>query len=154
MNTLPKLLEVCKSVPADEEKYEYPGNPAKFVYHSGSWKPYDSGGPLNHSIEFRSKTSKSLLKAFSILGYIDGDVSIGISFTKSYRVDAKEVEDIIKYFRQYDIILTWIDIDSYYRTNGVKQLTNMFNILAENNEIPPEYFKDIRKIVEDCNTRT
>lgn len=151
MNQLPELLKECKFVPEEKVKCEFPGKSAKFIYHSGSLMYLKSKQSLKRCIEFRSKTNDSLFDKFCILGYANNRIRINISFSKPDIVYNKNVNDIQEYFKQYDIVLEWIDINNFYITNGATQLRNMFNILAENNEIPSEYFEQIRDIIVNCN---
>lgn len=118
----------------------YPGKQARFVHTSGDWKPLDraSCGELSLRMDFQSTTEDSLLKKFSLLGYKDGDVAISIGFCE------KDSKNLNSYLKQFDIL---IDSDYSFKTKTKEQLRILFNILAENNEIPASHFDKVKDIV-------
>lgn len=132
-----KCLSVAKDPQIDSP---YPGKPARFIHACGDWKLYNSGADLCRYMEFKSSTKDSLLKAFSVLGYRGGNVMIRIEFSKN----SSEVAD---YFKQFDLILDWMDLEHGYKTSTPEQLSLVFNLIAENNEIPASHFEMIREII-------
>jgi len=129
---------VAKDVPRD---VPYPGKSARFIHANGTWDLYDSGASLCRSMNFASSTENSWLKEFFILGYRSGSVSISLSFPKGDK-------SVVEYFKNFDIILTDVDLKhGSYKSQNQDQLKIIFNIIAENNEIPASHFDKIREIV-------
>lgn len=133
-NLAEKSISVEKDVVVE---MPYPGKPAKFVHENGDWRLYHTGGDLCRYMKFISITKDSLIKEFSILGYKDGDVIISISYTN---------ESFKEYLKQFDI---FSDIPiMMYMSKNKDELKILFNILADNNEIPDSHFKMIRDLVD------
>ncbi len=91
-------------------------------------------------MNFKSSTKDSLIEEFSVLGYVDGRVLIIIFFSK----DSDKVKE---YLKQFDLIPNWSDLKTGYMSKNNDQLKILFNILANNNEIPVSHFEMIRDLV-------
>lgn len=135
------LVEKSKSVEKEAKAaIPYPGKPARFIHQNGTWDLYDSGGSLCRRMNFISSTKDSLIERFSLFGYKNGNVLIFIKFLENI-YSAKD------YFKNFDIILTETDLSSEYISKNPDELRVIFNILAENNEIPASHFDQIRDII-------
>lgn len=137
-----KLAEKSKTVEKDVlVDVPYPGKAARFVHRSGNWSLFSlKEGTLCRSMTFISTTKDSLLKEFSLLGYKSGGVVIEVQFSEH----STGVEE---YFKKFDIILEWGYLAHGYLSGNKDQLRIIFNIIAENNEIPESYFNTIKDIV-------
>lgn len=134
-----KLAEKCKAVKKDAlVAMPYPGKRARFVHQVGNWDLFYLPGNLCRKMEFISSTKDSLIEDFSLLGYKNGKVAIQVKFS--------EGNNIVEYLKQFDIIVDRIDLIGYM-TKNQDQLKVIFNIIAQNNEIPASHFEKIRDIV-------
>jgi hypothetical protein len=143
------LATIKKSLPEKSMSVEkdllidmpYPGKPARFVHHGGDWNLFNistPGAKLCRQLEFKSSTEDSLITDFIINGYKDGDVTIQIVF-KEYREDARQ------YFKQFEIFIGLFALS--FNSETKTQLKALFNIIANNNEIPASHFELIRDLV-------
>jgi len=141
-NTRNIVKQIFEIVPKDDIPIIlYPGISAKFVHDGGDWELFKSGA--NRIIQFRSTTANSLITCISILGYSSGDIRIGVNFSDNVSKEIIHNESdhkVVLYFKQYDILLRWIDIQGIYVTKNLEQTKNMYNIIIENNELPASYF--------------
>ncbi len=147
-NSYPHLVDACMLLP--DEKFIYPGIPAKFAYYRGCCEPCEASvSPPNIELRFRSKNYNSLLCYFELYRRRGGELTIGITFTKRYYdAESDEFMDIVRYFAQHNITIDTVCLPfQYYYTSGSTELRKMFNILAKNNEIPADYFNVIRNII-------
>lgn len=118
----------------------YPEKRATFVlWGRGSWEPNDHGTPVCREITFENKTPNSSIGSFSLCGWRDGEVTIGISM-------GSDRKNFIEYLCRQGFV-----IDSsvfYFSTRNSAELKKLFNILTENNDIPREYLDIMRPIVD------
>lgn len=136
-NLTKKSMSVEKDV---IEEMPYPGKPARFIHYSGDWRLCNSESELCLYMEFKSSTKDSLINEFSVLGYKDGGLRIGIEFSNNSK-------GLKEYLKQFDLIPGFLDLTGSYISKGKDQLKNFFNILANNNEIPVSHFEMIRDLV-------
>ncbi len=135
------LAEKSKPVEKDVQMdLAYPGISAKFVHTDGDWKLYDSGGSLCRCMQFSSLTTNSLITQFSLLGYTDGDVTIRVTFSNLSN-------DLVEYLKKFNIVPNNSGPTHAHMSIDHDQLKLIFNILADNNEIPESHFEKIRDIV-------
>lgn len=144
------LAEKCLSVEKDvRAKVPYPGKPGKFVHDGGDWSsslPWYPGAILCRSMRCRSMrfvsiNEDSFIKEFSINGFLDGSVDIQILFPE----DSDKAE---KYLKQFNVVLGASQKACGHKSSiNHEQLISMFNIIAENNEIPSSHFEMIKEIV-------
>lgn len=108
----------------------YPGISGKFLHNRGDWSVFNSGGNLCWEMKFKSITPNSLIKKFSVLGYSDSSVVIHIDYEK------KNFQKIRFYLQHFDIVINE-PCDNYScRSKTLDQLVTIFNIFAQNNDIP------------------
>ena len=132
-NLLEKSVTVAKDINMNQP---YPGQSARFVHDGGDWGWYSSGGSLRRKMDFVSVTKDSLIKQFSILGYENGDLFLIVKF-------AEALSTLDQYLNQFDLSQKWQVCWAKNKT----QLTCLFNIIADNNEIPESHFDQIRNII-------
>jgi hypothetical protein len=122
----------------------YPGLPAVFALVKENWnkpyKDYSTTSPLCREMEFLSVTKGSLLKSLSLLGYWNGEVKISIS---TFSGDTKPFEQLLKSHE-----LSCGAVTFHYISKTHEELKTLFRIVALNNQIPFDYFDQIRAIVE------
>lgn len=139
-NPLPGKIQV----PAVQKpvKLSYPGKSAHFVHKEGDWNEFYSGVPLCRQMVFVSSTTESLIRKFRIMGYVSGNIVIGIEFPSK----CKELHD---YLKTFGVILDNLDLKwGYYSSKNPEGLKAMFKIVSENNTIPAPYLDKIIAIVE------
>lgn len=127
----------------DEKTLPYPGKSARFLYDCGSWEKKIIGKnvKLCRDLDFKSCSKDSFIKEFSIYGYINGYVYIYVNVSEDHTEAAKI------YFKQFDMNPHELFNDRFVAKTPA-QLKLIFNVLAENNEIPEKYFGTIKAIVE------
>lgn len=136
LNKLPESPLVLEERP---KPLPFPGKPVTFVHTSGDWEPFSSGGNLCRHYQFKSITLDSVITEFSLCGYHDGSISIFIDFPRGNK-------EFVTYLRSHGIIID--EYESSYLADTPESLKTLFRILAENNEIPKEYYEKLRAIVE------
>ena len=139
---------VTDLLPLTEDKLSasipYPGKQAQFIYHKGDWNVLfeEEYGSLCRKIDFISSTKDSFLKSFCMLGYKNGSVAISMNFPP-------ESTHMTAYLKQFDITPNDSEeLYGFYISEDEEQLKTLFNIIAENNEIPASHSALIREIVD------
>jgi hypothetical protein len=140
---LPTRSRLLERAHAEVKNLPYPGMGGRFVHSSGNWALYDeSGDDFCREMTFVSETKGSLIKEIGLFGYKSGKVSLLVKF--------REIKESLEsYLLDYGIVLKCYDIDlKSYQSENIVELRSLFSIIAQNNQIPDEYFSRIREIVE------
>ena len=119
----------------------YPGKSGTFTT---KWEDRKLGGDLCREIEFTSTVEDSLIKEFSLLGYTCGNLSIYLKFNSS------NLEEIQTYFTNQGNPLNFspFEKENYcYRSQGKKELQQIFKVIKEHNTISEEHLNELEAII-------
>ena len=136
-----------KSMPVEKKaivEVPYPGESAEFVMIMDKWGLFDRGedNALCRHLIFMSITKDISIEKFTVLGYKDGSVSIGLQFSST------KIEAIEQYLNQLGLKPNAFELGWIYESEGCDQLKVFFDILAKNNKIPSPYLELIGGVVE------
>ncbi len=128
---------------------DYPDTPAEFVHMEGDWSYRDNGTPLCKLIKFRSK-SQSTIQTFSLCGYKDGTIAIGIKVAPYEKRDQSASELFCKFLAANQVPVS-NDVDWHGCINTVlpEAIKIVFRILADNNQIPDSHRDQLERIVAE-----
>lgn len=141
----PSEIKVDAHTP-EEQVRSYPGKGGTFTLVEGDWQipKRDTGYRIVREMRFTSQTKGSLIKEFHIKGDRKGKVDLHIEFNEQH-VD----ESVKKYLTENGVSLK--HFDKYYYTEGrtPKELTKLFRILSDNNEIPEDQYDLLSALCEE-----
>ena len=121
----------------------YLGPSAQFILEANTWeKPFYTGSDACRYFLFKSITEGSAIDHFSVYGCWDGTIKIAACFNwENYSEDK-----IAEFLKSHDLVL--IGKDRCVAKTAV-ELTNLFQIISNNNTIPTENLDTIRNIIKE-----
>ena len=126
------------------EEIPYPGIQGEFIHEKGDWnKEFYSGASLNREISYQSITPNSTIKEFSILGYSDGHIRVGIKFPE------RIVDELDNYLKQYNIDMGIDRLCKFYITSSynLKQTKLLAEIVIKHNHFGEKDLEVIKGIL-------
>ena len=108
------------------EEIPYPGIQGEFIHEKGDWnKEFYSGASLNRAALISRLHLIRRLKNYSILGYSDCDLRVGIKFPE------RIVDELDNYLKQYNIDM---GIDNYVNSISIVLQSETNQIVGRNRD--------------------
>ena len=121
----------------------YPGPSAQFVLEANTWdKPFYTGSDACRYFLFRSITEGSAIDHFRLCGCWDGTLKIAVCFN----VENYPEDTIAEFLKSHD--QTLIGNERCIAKTPV-ELTNLFQIILNNNTIPAENLDTLHNIIKE-----
>jgi hypothetical protein len=128
----------------------YPGTSAHFILKEAEWEPHFTNCNACRHFLFESTTEKSLIKHFYLFGCWDGTLRIAVHFDwQNYLPffgDDPTKGSVAEFLKSHDLTP---DGAARCVARTPVELTNLFQIILDNNTIPAENLDTIRSILKE-----